>query len=168
MSAHGIVVAPHHDPLPSLPIPSLDETLDKYLKYTALHLSSEEERAEVRAIVERFRHTDGPQLQAQLLQRSASATTSWLLDWWTQLAYLAYPDSLPIWSNFYCQFNPSSSVPKDLSTLVSQPGIPSIQAVRSAIWYGIFHHLICSIFSIFSIFSCFFFSKVCGIITISR
>lgn len=76
MSANAIYVAADGEEtfmydaqLPSLPVADLDTTLDKYLQSTRPHLT-DEQYATTSAIVERFKHGAGKQLQALLIAKS--------------------------------------------------------------------------------------------------
>ena len=131
MSSSGIHVGPDHKPLPSLPLPPLEESIDKFLKAARLHLT-ESEQAELQKLAADFLQKEGPLLHSELADRAAASSTSWLLDWWTDQAYLAYPESLPIWSNFYCQFHPTSPSPLPSPLPPSLPLSP--QALRAGVW----------------------------------
>lgn len=73
--------------LPSLPVPPLAETLDKYLK-SASALLSERQIEDVRESVEQFKNSQlGKQLQEALENRSKEKR-NWLDEWW----YEAYND----------------------------------------------------------------------------
>jgi hypothetical protein len=47
---------------------------------------------------------DGERLQQQLVQRGKERR-NWLEDWWLQSAYCAWPDPIPINSNYYFLFD---------------------------------------------------------------
>ncbi|CAB9509949.1 Putative mitochondrial carnitine O-acetyltransferase [Seminavis robusta] len=81
--------------LPRLPIPTLDETLDKFPKMIQA-VQTKEEHAETLKMVEDFRKTDGPKLQQMLIdydQEGArtGAFGSYVEEFWND-SYLA-PDS---------------------------------------------------------------------------
>lgn len=90
----------YQDSLPRLPVPTLEETLPKYLE-TIKPLLTPEEYVKTEAIVKAFPKKEGPKLQDLLLQRAKAAKHSWLEDWWNNLAYLEYRDPICIWVN-YC------------------------------------------------------------------
>lgn len=81
--------------LPRLPIPSLEETLERFINTVSTLLSSEEKDA-CKKEVENFRHNDGPKLQKLLVEydekgRSEGTLGSFVEEFWSD-AYLA-PDS---------------------------------------------------------------------------
>ncbi|RHY86391.1 hypothetical protein DYB37_001281 [Aphanomyces astaci] len=68
--------------LTRLPIPSLDDTLNRYLLAVQPVVSANEFDATKRA-VEKFRKQDGPELHAALVERdNASPETSYINKWW--------------------------------------------------------------------------------------
>ncbi|XP_064616080.1 carnitine O-acetyltransferase-like [Liolophura sinensis] len=75
------------DSLPRLPVPPLDQTLNKYLRVVQPLLTPEEFK-ETKQIVEKFAKSPGPELQEKLLHR-ANVTENWLADWWLDTAYLS-------------------------------------------------------------------------------
>lgn len=79
----------HQEGLPPLPVPPLQQTLEKYL--VALKpLISQEEWTHTQELVEDFRTSGvGERLQKRLEKR-ATKTENWLSDWWLQTAYLEY------------------------------------------------------------------------------
>lgn len=74
------------DELPSLPLPSLDHTLELYLK-SCEPLSTEEEMEHTRALCEDFKKGVGPELQA-FLEEKANEERNWIEEWWETYAYL--------------------------------------------------------------------------------
>eukprot|EP00127_Corallochytrium_limacisporum_P003648 Clim_evm36s151 gene=Clim_evmTU36s151 len=87
--------------LPALPVPNLNESLDRYLT-SVKPLLRPEEYSMTKERVEEFRVGVGKQLQRALQQRARQSTTSWLLDWWENIVYLGSRTPLPIYSNWYC------------------------------------------------------------------
>ena len=90
--------------LPSLPVPSVEETLERFLP-TALPLaeSKEEERA-LKNAVAKF-PAQAQQLQERLLERAAnSQNSSWLQHWWNTLGYLQIRDSVVINVSYFFHF----------------------------------------------------------------
>ncbi|KAL3905445.1 MAG: hypothetical protein SGILL_009676, partial [Bacillariaceae sp.] len=82
--------------LPPLPIPSLEETLNKFLKSLEALFEYEEQRQSAQRVVLEFLQGDGPQLQNLLLEydrqgREKGWIGSYVEEFWTD-AYLA-PDS---------------------------------------------------------------------------
>ncbi|XP_053214602.1 peroxisomal carnitine O-octanoyltransferase-like isoform X2 [Panonychus citri] len=72
--------------LPSLPVPSLQSTLDLYLD-TVKAVTNQEEYENTKKIVGQFISTDGPKIQNLLIERSQKSR-NWLEDWWLNYAYL--------------------------------------------------------------------------------
>ena len=83
-------------PLPKLPVPPLDQTLHKYLKYLRPFLTPKE-FSETAIITQEFLSKEGAYLQ-QLLQERAASTDNWLSEWWLESAYLRSRGPLPIYS----------------------------------------------------------------------
>ena len=117
----------NQDKLPPLPVPSLKDTCDKYLQtvvpITASTLgafnsfSGQNEMLTSRlgnpALIEKTKQyvADftkpgglGEVLQSRLVQRSKEHK-NWLEEWWLKYAYLAWPDPIPIYSNYYFMFD---------------------------------------------------------------
>ncbi|XP_060680936.1 peroxisomal carnitine O-octanoyltransferase isoform X2 [Hemiscyllium ocellatum] len=76
----------YQDSLPPLPVPSLEESLMKYLDAVKPFLN-EEELQRSTEIVKRFGEGIGKQLHQKLLER-AKVRRNWLEDWWLLSAYL--------------------------------------------------------------------------------
>ncbi|XP_017769872.1 PREDICTED: carnitine O-acetyltransferase-like isoform X1 [Nicrophorus vespilloides] len=83
--------------LPRLPVPTLDQTLYKYLE-SVRPLLSNEEFAKTLELTEKFANTDGAKLQALLLEKAHEAE-NWLADWWLNAAYLDFRSPLVVWSS---------------------------------------------------------------------
>ncbi|KAJ2692346.1 Carnitine O-acetyltransferase mitochondrial, partial [Coemansia spiralis] len=89
--------------LPKLPVPSLSETLPKYLR-TVEPLLSKEDFARTQAVVEEFgQSAQGRVLQHRLEARAAEpGRANWLEEWWSDLSYMGYRDPVvPYVSYFY-------------------------------------------------------------------
>ncbi|KAL2352456.1 carnitine O-acetyltransferase-like protein [Cryomyces antarcticus] len=92
------------DSLPRLPVPSLKETADRYLK--SVHpLVTEEEFEHTKKAVADFIQPGG---QGETLQKRLEARRddpnhkNWIYEWWNQAAYLTYRDPvIPYVSYFY-------------------------------------------------------------------
>lgn len=76
----------YQDSLPPLPIPSLEESLRKYLE-AVKPFSSEEEFKKTEEIVQKFQNGIGGKLHQKLLER-AKGKRNWLEEWWLNVAYL--------------------------------------------------------------------------------
>ncbi|XP_071812647.1 peroxisomal carnitine O-octanoyltransferase-like isoform X3 [Apostichopus japonicus] len=72
--------------LPSLPVPSLDSTLHKYLD-SVKPLVTDEEFAETKKIVDEFGRGIGQKLHQRLLEKS-KREKNWVEKWWEEYAYL--------------------------------------------------------------------------------
>ncbi|NWS49864.1 CACP acetyltransferase, partial [Probosciger aterrimus] len=80
----------HQEALPHLPVPPLQQTLDRYL--LALQpIISEEELNHTQELVAEFCKPGGVGERLQKgLERRAKKTENWLSDWWLKTAYLEY------------------------------------------------------------------------------
>lgn len=89
----------HQDALPRLPVPPLQQTLDRYLK--ALQpIVSQEEWAQTKRLVDEFQASGGVGERLQkALEHRAKKLENWLSDWWLQTAYLQYRQPVVIYSN---------------------------------------------------------------------
>ncbi|TFK74974.1 carnitine acetyl transferase [Pluteus cervinus] len=92
------------DKLQRLPVPDLHTTLDR-LKETLKPIAwSEEELRNVERKIDAFGAGKGPELHKRLLQRAAS-TPHWLEQWWDDIGYLGYRDSVVINVSYYYGFD---------------------------------------------------------------
>lgn len=87
-----------------LPIPSLSQTIKKYLKSVEPLLSAEELENTKRAAQEFEASGVGEKLQDALGEWDREQKDSWLEPIWLQLAYLGYRAPLPINSNWFVLF----------------------------------------------------------------
>jgi len=76
----------YDETLPPLPLPSLENTLAKYLDTVRPHLT-EEEFAATEALVKEFKEGQGRTLHEKLSIK-ASQSKNWLEKWWLDCAYL--------------------------------------------------------------------------------
>lgn len=105
LKPHGVLFQ-HQASLPTLPVPTLQETLSKYLR-TVQPLVTEDEWAMTKKKVDAFLHEGvGNTLQARLLERAekTNKTSSWLYDWWNEYAYFGYRDPTVIHVNYFFHF----------------------------------------------------------------
>ena len=88
--------------LPHLPVPPLSSTAAKYLETVQPHLTPEE-FATTQQVVQKFLQSDlSKQLQERLQQRAADPSLkSWLADWWNDVAYMGYRDSVVVNVSYY-------------------------------------------------------------------
>lgn len=89
----------HQDSLPRLPVPPLQQSLDRYLK--ALQpIVNEEEWAHTKQLVEEFQTAGGVGERLQKgLERKARKSENWLSDWWLKTAYLQYRQPVVVYSS---------------------------------------------------------------------
>ena len=96
----------HQQNLPRLPVPSLEDTLTKFVP-TALPLAeSESERQALLQAVEAF-PTQAKNLQERLQQRAQDPEwkdSSWLQPWWNKLAYLQFRETVMINVSYFFDF----------------------------------------------------------------
>ncbi|TIC02166.1 FACT complex subunit SPT16 [Wallemia mellicola] len=85
--------------LPRLPVPALEETLEKYLESAKPFLSTDEFKNS-KQLLDSFKDGQGKLLQQRLLKR-ASEKESWLIDWWNSQGYLEPRDPVTPYSNYY-------------------------------------------------------------------
>ncbi|XP_007531987.1 peroxisomal carnitine O-octanoyltransferase isoform X1 [Erinaceus europaeus] len=76
----------YQDSLPSLPVPSLEESLNKYLA-AVKPFANKEEYKRTEEIVQNFKKGIGEKLHQKLLER-AKGKRNWLEEWWLNVAYL--------------------------------------------------------------------------------
>ena len=74
--------------VPRLPVPPLDQTLDKYLQVLQ-PLLSPDQLSRTQKEVQAFKTGPGPELQ-RALQERAKTRDSWLHQWWLECAYLGF------------------------------------------------------------------------------
>ncbi|KAF9115552.1 Carnitine O-acetyltransferase mitochondrial [Mortierella sp. AM989] len=115
--------------LPALPIPPLDQTLDRYLE-TVRPLATDQEYEHTVAVVEEFRgdsreeelkdqhggqgHGQGRSLDRRLREHALeceSRNTSWLAEWWDDWAYFSHRDSSTFFVNYYFGFQDDPRMP---------------------------------------------------------
>ena len=92
------------DSLPRLPVPTLQETAQRYLKSLHPLLSRTEYEHSQKAVSEFIRPGgQGEELQKRLLARREDPNIkNWIHEWWNNAAYLAYRDPVvPYVSYFY-------------------------------------------------------------------
>lgn len=88
----------YQDHLPSLPVPCLHESLQKYLESVKPFASKEDFEATVN-IVQKFEEGIGKELHHKLQQR-ANSKRNWLEEWWLDAAYLEVRAPSQLYVNF--------------------------------------------------------------------
>ena len=85
--------------LPSLPIPTIDDTCERWLA-SVKPLVDADEYQECLNLTNEFKNGIGPKLQKYLhLKRLLS--TNWCSDWWEEYVYLTSRSPIMVHSNFY-------------------------------------------------------------------
>lgn len=95
----------NEDKLPSVPLPTLEETCARFLEWSR-PLLTEQEFADTEAAVREFERADGPgpKLHADLVRYNEdTATHSWLDDFWPA-RYLGRRDRIALNANFFFLF----------------------------------------------------------------
>ncbi|KAG0088645.1 Carnitine O-acetyltransferase mitochondrial [Podila epicladia] len=102
------------DELPSLPIPPLEQTLQRYIE-SIRPLTTDEEYERTVAQVEQFKSSkQGQDLDRRLREQSQECKkrgTSWLAEWWDDWAYFSHRDSSTFFVNYYFGFQDDPRVP---------------------------------------------------------
>lgn len=85
--------------LPRLPVPTLNQTIDKYVKSVTPFLTNDELK-KTKHLLQDFNSEGGigPKLQRLLIQK-ANIEENWLADWWLKNAYLAYREPVVVFSS---------------------------------------------------------------------
>ncbi|XP_072377173.1 carnitine O-acetyltransferase [Diabrotica undecimpunctata] len=85
--------------LPSLPVPTLNQTIEKYVK-TVTPFLNEAELANTKKLLTEFGSDNGigKKLQHLLVER-AKSQENWLEEWWLNTAYLEYRDPVVVFSS---------------------------------------------------------------------
>ncbi|GAB6021932.1 hypothetical protein CHUAL_006094 [Chamberlinius hualienensis] len=85
--------------LPRLPVPTLKQTLEKYLQTVEPHLTNQQFE-NTKRLVNEFGKTGGigEKLQDQLVKRY-NESDNWLAEWWLKYSYLSYRQPLIIFSS---------------------------------------------------------------------
>ncbi|KAL9190955.1 hypothetical protein ACHAXT_000661 [Thalassiosira profunda] len=99
--------------LPKLPIPSVADTIARFLP-TALPLAqSEEERATLIKACEEFEGQAG-ELQKRLMERKEGEMkdSSWLQLWWNTMGYLQVRDCNPVNVSYFFHFSDDGTLPQ--------------------------------------------------------
>lgn len=97
------VLYKHQSQMPRLPVPTLQETAQRYLQSVKPLLTDAEFSSTQKAVAEFVAPGgSGEVLQKRLLDRAkAFEKRSWLIDWWNDYAYMAYRDPVVINVNYF-------------------------------------------------------------------
>ena len=75
--------------IPSLPVPTLDSTFNKYLETIQPHATPQEFQHST-SLVRSFLATDYSRTLQSRLEQRAKEKRSWLSEWWNEVAYMGY------------------------------------------------------------------------------
>ncbi|PIC17331.1 hypothetical protein B9Z55_023611 [Caenorhabditis nigoni] len=106
----------HQNSLPSLPLPGLKDTIEKYLKSLS-PIVSKEELEHVTSLAREFENSENGKKLQNFLELKSSTSRNWLEDWWYD-AYTTNRDTL-------LTQNMGAIIPKSFMTNTSQIGIAS-------------------------------------------
>jgi carnitine O-acetyltransferase len=120
--------------LPRLPVPSLQDTIDRFLP-TALPLAeSPEEEESLRQACRDYLH-QAQHLQERLLEKAAaSRSTSWLQQWWNTLGYLQFRDPVVINVSYFFNLPDDPTLSTGTSSREQDPQIQRGALVLKAAW----------------------------------
>ena len=123
--------------LPRLPVPDLKHTLDSLRESLKPIAWSDLEYSSVLRKIDKFANDQGPQLQQRLLKR-ASERPHWLEEWWDNIGYLGYRDSVQfyIYSNVFISiilFSRSWSMFR-ITVRIQATEFPSLVLISLARW----------------------------------
>ncbi|KAI1727732.1 choline/Carnitine o-acyltransferase domain-containing protein [Ditylenchus destructor] len=99
ISKSGPMLHSFQGALPRLPLPSLDETLNRHLR-SIRPITSDEEYNEMVDLTEKFRKGLGRRLQRFLFIKSLFSI-NYVTDWWEEFVYLRQRSPIMINSNYY-------------------------------------------------------------------
>jgi carnitine O-acetyltransferase len=124
--------------LPKLPVPSVEETLQRFLPTALPLVESKTEQKALEEAVARF-PAQAQQLQERLLKKASDPSnqkSSWLQHWWNTLGYLQVRDSVVINVSYYFHFADDTTLGK-ASNNGSNSSTSTVQIQRaSAILYA--------------------------------
>ncbi|KDQ61402.1 hypothetical protein JAAARDRAFT_123269 [Jaapia argillacea MUCL 33604] len=107
----GTVMFAGQEGLPKLPVPELPATFSRLKESLKPLARSDEELETAVKKIDEFAHGQASVLQSRLLQKK-DETVHWMEDWWDDLAYMGYRDSVVINVSYYYGFD---DVPAHLS-----------------------------------------------------
>ncbi|KAF9100293.1 hypothetical protein BGX23_000056 [Mortierella sp. AD031] len=120
--------------LPKLPVPSLEETIAKYLK-TIEPLTTPEELERSKTLAKDFLKPGGlgQTLQQRLLDVERAAPDNWLDDtWWISKAYHEWREPLLVNSNWYILMRNEYNHPTEFFPTAENPAYTTFQVKRAA------------------------------------
>ncbi|KAG0205422.1 Carnitine O-acetyltransferase mitochondrial [Mortierella sp. GBA30] len=99
--------------LPSLPIPPLEQTLERYQE-SIKPLTTDQEYSRMLEAIHQFKSSEGPALDQRLRDHAKECEqrgTSWLAEWWDDWAYFSHRDSSTFYVNYYFGFQDDPRMP---------------------------------------------------------
>lgn len=95
------------DSLPKLPVPTLEQTAQRYLKSLHPILSTEELKKSTAAVQEFVKPGGiGEELQKKLIAKAQDPNVkNWMIDWWNYAAYLGYRDPVIPYVSYFYSYN---------------------------------------------------------------
>lgn len=95
--------------LPSLPVPTLNESIATFLPSALPLAESEQEAFDLKTAVEKFPR-QAKFLQERLIARAANSPTSWLQEWWNTKGYLQVRSSNVLHVSYFFRLGHHNSV----------------------------------------------------------
>jgi len=86
--------------IPKLPVPSLESTCAKYLESVHPLVTPAEYSKTQTAVSEFLSSRLAAELQKRLKERAAG-NTSWLSEWWNNVAYMGYRDPVVVYVSYF-------------------------------------------------------------------
>ena len=86
--------------IPKLPVPSLESTCAKYLESVQPLVTPSEFSKTQTAVSEFLSSPLAAELQKRLKERAAGRT-SWLSEWWNDVAYMGYRDPVVVYVSYF-------------------------------------------------------------------
>ncbi|KAF9572423.1 hypothetical protein EC968_009901 [Mortierella alpina] len=120
--------------LPKLPVPTLEETLSKYIR-SIEPLATSEELERSKALAKDFLKPGGlgQTLQQRLLDVERAAPDNWLDDtWWISKAYHEWREPLLVNSNWYILMRNDLNHPVEFQSTAESPAYTTFQVKRAA------------------------------------
>mmetsp|Transcript_6359 Transcript_6359/g.14771 ORF Transcript_6359/g.14771 Transcript_6359/m.14771 type:complete len:623 (+) Transcript_6359:326-2194(+) len=100
----------HQHTLPRLPVPDLGQTLVRYLQSVRPLVTDEQFARTVKAVSDFAVSGQGEELQRRLKKRAEEKQhTSWLVEWWNQIAYLTDRGPVVFYVSYFFGFKPFPS-----------------------------------------------------------
>eukprot|EP00986_Skeletonema_menzelii_P000828 scaffold238_cov102-Skeletonema_menzelii.AAC.5 len=97
--------------LPELPVPTIQETIQRFIPSALPLCESDEERESLMRACDTFEQ-QAKELQLRLLQRKEEwENSSWLQKWWNQKGYLEVRDPVAVHVSYFLSVNDDPSLP---------------------------------------------------------